>query len=86
MRSLVDKFLPGAGGPLGASVVCMYTNTPDGHFFIDRHPAFPQVLIASPCSGHGFKSSSAIGEVLTDLLVDRKSRFDLNLFRQRAWG
>ncbi len=86
MRKLVRRFLPGADGPLRSAVVCMYTNTPDCHFFIDRHPIFPQVLIASPCSGHGFKFSSAIGEVLAELLVERKSRFDLNLFRQRAWG
>jgi len=83
MRRIVRTFLPGAGGPLGSAVVCMYTNTTDHHFFIDRHPAHPQVLIASPCSGHGFKFSSVIGEILTDLLTEGKSRFDLRLFRSR---
>ncbi len=48
----------------------MYTNTPDEHFWIDRHPDQPRVLIASPCSGHGFKFSSVIGEVLADLLIN----------------
>jgi glycine/D-amino acid oxidase-like deaminating enzyme len=38
--------------------------TPDQDFIIDRHPEHPQVVYASPCSGHGFKFSSAIGEVL----------------------
>jgi sarcosine oxidase len=83
MRRLVRKFLPDADGPLRSSAVCMYTNTPDEHFFIDAHPAFPQVTIASPCSGHGFKFSSVIGEILADLVVDEKSRFDLSLFRNR---
>jgi sarcosine oxidase len=86
MRDLVRKFLPGADGPLRSAVVCVYTNTPDGHFFIDRHPNHPQVLIASPCSGHGFKFSSVIGEVLAELLTEGRSRFDLRLFRRRAAG
>jgi sarcosine oxidase len=81
MRQLVRHFLPDADGPLRSATVCLYTDTPDHHFLIDTHPAFPQVLIASPCSGHGFKFSSAIGEVLADLLISGRSRFDLSLFR-----
>ena len=80
---MVREFLPGADGPLRTAVVCTYTNSPDHHFFIDRHPQHPPVLIASPCSGHGFKFSSVIGEVLTDLMTNAPSRFDLRLFRRR---
>jgi sarcosine oxidase len=83
MRAIVRRFLPDADGPLRSAVVCMYTNMPDGHFFIDRHPAHPRVLIASPCSGHGFKFSSVIGEVLADLLTEGRTPFDLSLFRNR---
>jgi len=61
----------------------MYTNTPDEHFWIDWHPENARVLIASPCSGHGFKFSSVIGEVLAELLDGAQSRFDLGPFRQR---
>lgn len=81
MRALVDRYLPAGNGPLRSAVVCMYTNTPDGHFLVDRHPALPQVLIASPCSGHGFKFASAVGEVLADLLLTGRSSFDLGLFK-----
>lgn len=84
MRELVARFLPNANGPLRSATVCLYTNTPDHHFLIDRHPEYPQVWLASPCSGHGFKFSSAIGEVLAQLLISGKSRFDLSLFRHRA--
>ncbi len=83
MRAVVRQFLPDAHGPLRSAVVCMYTNTPDGHFFIDRHPAHARVWIASPCSGHGFKFSSVIGEVIADLLGEGQTRFDLSLFRNR---
>ena len=84
MRALTRRFVPEADGPLRAATVCMYTNTPDEHFWIDAHPQFPQVVIASPCSGHGFKFSSVMGEILSDLLMRGESRFDLSLFRQRA--
>jgi sarcosine oxidase len=84
MRRIIGPFLPELDGPLREAVVCMYTNTPDGHFLIDRHPAHGQVLIASPCSGHGFKFASAIGEILCDLTTKGESRFDLTLFRYRT--
>lgn len=83
MRVLLERFLPDAAGKHLSSVVCMYTNTPDQHFLIDRHPHHAQVLIASPCSGHGFKFSSVVGEVLADLMTKGQSGLDLNLFRYR---
>ena len=70
-----------AAGRLREAAVCLYTNTPDQHFVVDLHPAHPQVVIASPCSGHGFKFASALGEVLADLATRRKPRFDLEPFR-----
>jgi len=84
MRSIVRRYLPGADGPLRQATVCVYTNTPDEHFWLDRHPTHSQVLIASPCSGHGFKFASVIGEVLADLATTGQSAFDLGLFRART--
>ncbi len=81
MRSLLRRFLPPADGVLKSTVVCIYTNTPDEHFILDYHPAHPQVLVASPCSGHGFKFSSVIGELAAILLANQKPSFDLSLFR-----
>lgn len=80
MRDVLRKWLPRANGALRGATVCMYTDTPDGHFIIDWHPRSSRVLLASPCSGHGFKFSSAIGEVLADLLIRGSSRFDMRLF------
>jgi sarcosine oxidase len=80
-RALLARLVPAAAGPMLDARVCLYTNTPDHHFLIDFHPQHPQVLIASPCSGHGFKFASAIGEVLADLLLTGRSEFDLSLFR-----
>ena len=80
-RQLLERFLPSAAGALKSSAVCMYTNTPDEHFLLDFHPNHPQVLIASPCSGHGFKFSPVIGELSAALLSGEKPNFDLSLFR-----
>lgn len=75
------QYAPDIAGRALKSAVCMYTNTPDMHFAIDRHPAHPQVVVVSACSGHGFKFASALGEIAADLATDRAPRFDLAPFR-----
>jgi sarcosine oxidase len=80
MRRLVERYLPDAAGRVREARVCLYTNTPDHHFLIDVHPDHPQVIVASPCSGHGFKFASVIGEILADLATEGRSRFDLSPF------
>ncbi|MES1215479.1 MAG: N-methyl-L-tryptophan oxidase [Bacteroidota bacterium] len=80
IKSLLQKYIPQANGRLLSTEVCMYTNTPDNHFRIFPHPQYQQVLAASICSGHGFKFSSAIGEILSDILLYKKTSFDLSLF------
>jgi sarcosine oxidase len=81
LRELLGRFLPGAAGELQSAEVCMYTNTPDAHFILGHHPSCRHVVIASPCSGHGFKFCPAIGEIAASLLDDREPPFDLSLFR-----
>ena len=83
VRAALRRFVPAADGRERASAVCLYTNTPDEHFLIDRHPGAPRVLVASPCSGHGFKFAPVVAEILSDLVQDRPQRFDLELFRWR---
>jgi len=63
------------------TAVCLFTNTRDHDFVIDNHPQYRNVLVSSPCSGHGFKFASAIGELQADLLLDGKTAFDLSPFR-----
>jgi sarcosine oxidase len=81
IRALLRRLMPEAAGRLREARVCLYTNTPDHHFLIDAHPVFPNVLLASPCSGHGFKFASAIGEVVADIVTHGESAFDLAPFR-----
>ncbi|HAV64160.1 MAG TPA: N-methyl-L-tryptophan oxidase [Verrucomicrobiales bacterium] len=81
MGRLLSERLPGLAPLPHRSTVCLYTNTPDGHFLIDWHPEHSRVLLLSPCSGHGFKFASVVGEVAAELLTDGHSRQDLSLFR-----
>jgi len=83
LRATVRRFVPAADGHRLTSSVCLYTNTPDEHFWIDRCPDQPKVLVASPCSGHGFKFAPVVGEILADLVQGKPARFDLGLFRWR---
>jgi len=85
LRRALARVLPDvAAAPVLDSTTCLFTNMPDGHFLIDVHPEHPQVLISSPCSGHGFKFASAIGEIHADLVTTGRSRFDLGMFRLRS--
>jgi sarcosine oxidase len=67
LRQFASRYFPAGDGPTMALRTCMFTNTPDEHFIIDRHPQHKQVMLASPCSGHGYKFCSVVGEILTDL-------------------
>ena len=80
MTALLARYLPQAAGRILDRATCVYTNTPDHDFLLDKHPEHPNVLIASPCSGHGFKFSSAIGEILADIVTTGETSFDLSPF------
>ncbi len=81
LRAALAACLPSlASGSLVATASCKYTLTPDHHFVIGCHPHHDQVVIASPCSGHGYKFASVIGEILADLAVDGATRHPIGLF------
>lgn len=81
LRECVQSVFPAANGPVLRSSTCIFTNTPDEHFIIDRLPGAPEVLVVSACSGHGFKFCSVVGEIVADLVTDGRSNHDLSLFR-----
>ena len=80
LRALLARYLPQAAGRILDRATCVYTNTPDHDFLLDRHPSHSNVIIASPCSGHGFKFASAIGEILADMVTESGTSFDLTPF------
>lgn len=78
MQSLIAPYLPGVGPGVVRASTCLYTVTPDNGFVIDR---VGRLIVASPCSGHGFKHSAAIGEILAERIGGEAGRFDLSPFR-----
>ncbi len=74
VRAWLRRRLPLANGERRRAQVCLYTNSPDGHFIIDRGGP---VTFASACSGHGFKFASAVGEILADLAITGRSSLDI---------
>nr|KAF6458156.1 pipecolic acid and sarcosine oxidase [Rousettus aegyptiacus] len=60
---------------------CMYTNTPDEHFILDRHPKYDNIVIGAGFSGHGFKLSPVVGKILYELSMKLTPCYDLTPFR-----
>ena len=81
LRAFTELYFPEAAGATMTLKSCLLTNTPDEHFIIDHHPDLPQVVIAAGFSGHGFKFSSVVGEILADLATARDTRHDIGLLR-----
>jgi sarcosine oxidase len=81
VRAFLRRRMPAADGPLVHAEVCLYTNSPDETFVVDRHPAAPGVAFASACSGHGFKFAPVIGEILADLVLDGTTSWPIEPFR-----
>jgi sarcosine oxidase len=80
-RRFLERFAPAGAGALIGMKTCLYTMTPDEDFVIDLSPADPRIVVASPCSGHGYKFASVVGEVLADLATERATRHDISRFR-----
>ena len=83
LREGIRRYFPDADGPTMTLKTCLFTNSPDEHFILDRHPEIPQVSLAAGFSGHGFKFCSVVGEIMADLALEGGTRFDLGLFRIR---
>jgi len=80
VRHFLTEHIPRANGIRKSSTTCLYTNTPDTHFIIDFHPFHGNVVIVSPCSGHGFKFSSVMGELIREMIEIGGTNLDVSLF------
>ena len=87
LRRFGERHFPDGCGETMALRACMFTNTPDEHFILDHHPDLPQVVLASPCSGHGYKFCPVVGEILADLATgDGSTAHDIGFLRLRQYG
>ncbi|KAL3421907.1 fructosyl amine:oxygen oxidoreductase [Phlyctema vagabunda] len=87
IKDFIDAVLPQfAGRPLLGARICWCTDTADQHFLISRHDKFPNLLLGTGDSGHGFKFLPTIGSYIADALAgnERGLRSEWQL-RQREW-
>jgi sarcosine oxidase len=81
-RGYVAPFFPAVTSDCVRAEVCLYTCADQARFVVDTLPGDRRVIVASPCSGHGFKHSAAIGEAVADLArFGQAQSLDLRQFR-----
>lgn len=76
LRAFLASHLPGVRGRRTRHEVCLYTKSPDEHFFLGAVPSAPQLLVAAGLSGHGFKFVPSLGEHLAELALERSPHLD----------
>jgi len=82
----IAAYLPALNRRCIKAVVCLYTVLPGDQFLIDFLPESDRIIVASPCSGHGFKHSAAIGEALAEIATTGQARLDMSPFRFSRFG
>jgi sarcosine oxidase len=85
IQEFVRKYLKKISGNVAQFSTCIYTMTPDEHFLIDRHPKNSRIVFAAGFSGHGFKFSSVIGEILSDLTLNGTTAQPIDFLRLRKF-
>ena len=85
LREILDNYFPGCAGRLSHARTCMYTNSADGHFVVGSHPERDRVSIACGLSGHGFKFSSVLGEVLAELALEGRTSLPIDFLSPQRY-
>ncbi|MCG8353406.1 MAG: N-methyl-L-tryptophan oxidase [Chloroflexales bacterium] len=86
VQAYVEQMLPDAAGEVLHAETCRYTSTPDMDFILDCHPVYPQIIVGSPCSGHGFKFGALVGHILADLAQGGMTKHAIAPFTLRRFG
>ena len=86
VETFLGQHLPAVSTSCQHHVICMYTCSPDHHFIVDRHPESPSVVFAAGLSGHGYKFTSVLGEVLADLAFEGKTALPIDFLSVGRFG
>jgi monomeric sarcosine oxidase len=86
VEDFLSRFMPGVGRPMQRRAVCFYTMSPDEHFVVDRHPAQENVYFVAGLSGHGFKFTSVLGEVMADLAMEGRTGLPIGFLELNRFG
>jgi glycine/D-amino acid oxidase-like deaminating enzyme len=83
VERFLSQYVPGIGRPHLQHATCMYTMSPDANFIVDVHPDFAQVAFTAGLSGHGFKFTCVLGEIMADLALDGKTKLPIGFLNCR---
>lgn len=86
VERFVRECLPQTGPRVTQHSVCMYTMSPDAQFVVDRHPAHPQVMFVAGLSGHGFKFTPVLGEIIADLVTSSETQHSIAFLRHARFA
>ena len=87
LKYCLDKYLPGIFDSVLHTKICLYGNSPDENFIIDKLPGYEEnVLIACGFSGHGFKFISVVGEILADLTIEGKTNLPIGFLNANRFS
>jgi sarcosine oxidase len=78
VTEFVRSYLPGVVPTIQTRSVCFYTMSPDENFIVDHHPQHANVCFAAGLSGHGFKFTGVLGQVLADWTLEEKTALPVN--------
>ncbi len=81
LTAWINRLLPGHAWQHIRTETCLYTNTPDADFVLDHHPTWPGMVIGAGFSGHGFKFTPLIGQLLVQLALEEEPSIDINALR-----
>lgn len=81
LSSWIERMFPHLECEPFEILTCLYTNTPDYHFILDKHPHYDNVTIGTGFSGHGFKFGSILGDLLADLVLGNEPAIALDTFK-----
>ncbi len=83
IRQFVAENLPELkDAPVIGTRLCLYSQTFDGHFWIDRHPQKEGLVVASGDSGHAFKFAPVMGRVIADAVEQKETQIDRFRWRE----
>lgn len=86
VKYCLNKYLPGVFDSVLHTKICLYANSPDENFIIDKLPGYEEnVSIACGFSGHGFKFASAVGEILADLAIEGKTDLPIQFLNAKRF-
>lgn len=87
LQYCLNKYLPGVFESILSTKICLYANSADENFIIDKLPGYEEnISIACGFSGHGFKFSSVVGEILADLAIDGKTNLPIGFLNANRFG